>query len=117
MPLPHDFFCWNSKTDALYAKIRAFSPWPGAFTYADGKMLKILEASPVSVEADASVVPGTFFAADKKNGLLVKTGDGVLSVKTLQWQSKKAMNWSDFLNGSRNFIGTKCSEVCQTEQA
>ena len=109
--------CWNSKTDALYAKIRAFSPWPGAFTYADGKMLKILEASPVSVEADAFVVPGTFFAADKKNGLLVKTGDGVLSVKTLQWQSKKAMNWSDFLNGSRNFIGTKCSEVCQTEQA
>ena len=39
-------------------------------------------------------------------GIFVKAGDRVLVVKTLQRQGKKAMNYQDFLNGARDFIGS-----------
>ena len=42
----------------------------------------------------------------KESGIFVKAGSRVLVVKTLQRQGKKAMNYQDFLNGARDFIGS-----------
>ena len=52
---------------------------------------------------------GKVIGIDKDCGILVQTGDGVLAIQKLQKEAKKAMQWKDFLNGSRNFIGTQCS--------
>ncbi len=41
---------------------------------------------------------------DKKNGILVQTGKGILAITTLQKQAKKKLFWKDFLNGSPDFI-------------
>ncbi|MBQ7620548.1 MAG: methionyl-tRNA formyltransferase, partial [Treponema sp.] len=50
---------------------------------------------------------GTVTAFDKKRGILVQCGDGVLCVTELQRQQKKAMGYKDFMNGARDFVGTR----------
>ena len=62
---------------------------------------------PEEGDPENGVAPGTAFASDKNNGILIQTGEGILAVKNLQLQAKKAMNYKDFLNGNKDFIGTK----------
>jgi len=44
---------------------------------------------------------------DKQAGILVQTGEGILSVAELQYQGKKALFWRDFLNGARDFLNAQ----------
>lgn len=107
---------WNDSAKNICAKIRAFCPWPGAFTTVNGVPLIIHNATVLqcdlpnlpSANNNACAVAGTVLCMDKKQGILIQTADGILCVQTLQWQTKKAMNYKDFLNGSRNFIGSVC---------
>ncbi len=110
---------WNRSAEELDAVIRACTSWPGAFTTVNGTVLKILEAS-VYAECGATgatgsgatgehpACPGTVIGMDKAQGILFQTGNGLLAARVLQWQAKKAMPFKDFLNGSRNFIGSVC---------
>jgi len=104
---------WHDSAESICAKIRAFEPWPGASTEACGNVLIIHRASVYKdgsfniSDADAEK-PGTVLFSDKQNGILIKTGKGILAVQNLQWQTKKAMNWKDFMNGARNFTGSVC---------
>lgn len=100
---------WNDSATAIDAVIRACTPWPGAWTTVNGTVLKILEASIYKGQQTFDCSPGTAAGTDKAQGILFQTGDGILAVKTLQWQAKKAMPFKDFLNGSRNFPGSVCS--------
>ncbi|MFC2478884.1 MAG: methionyl-tRNA formyltransferase [Treponema socranskii subsp. buccale] len=56
--------------------------------------------------AASSQVPGTVLSFDKKRGILVQTGSGIIAVTELQRQGKKALDASSFINGARNFVGT-----------
>lgn len=102
---------WNESALNIDARIRAFTPWPGAYTRVEKTVLRIHEAFVYdhSVQPEHQHLPnGTVIGVDKARGILVKTGDGILVLTNLQWQSKKAMHWKDFLNGSKNFIGLQC---------
>jgi len=109
--------CWKDSAAAIDAKIRAFTPWPGAFTCAQGTTLKIHQAKvykkelPAHIQSNFLQPPeaGTVLGTDKSEGILVQTGDGILCITNLQWQAKKAMNWKDFMNGSASFTGCCCS--------
>jgi len=94
---------WNESAQDIDALVRANCPAPGAYTHAEGKQLTILEAEYHAETGSGQ--PGTVFAVDKKRGILVQTGDGILAIQMLQLQSKRAMPFKDFLNGYRNFIG------------
>ena len=108
--------CWNDSAAAIDAKIRAFTPWPGAFTCAQETTLKIHQAKvyakelPVHIRSAYPEPPaaGTVLGVDRAEGILVQTGEGILCVTNLQWQAKKAMNWRDFMNGSPGFAGCCC---------
>lgn len=98
---------WNKSALEIDAQIRAFFSWPGTFTNANGVPLRIHAATVYDTNTESSQnKPGTVLGTDKKSGILVQTGNGVLAITNLQWQAKKAMNWKDFMNGTRNFIGT-----------
>ena len=116
---------WTDSAADIDARIRAFSPWPGAFTAAGDKTLLILKAHVYTGDTTgASFAAGTFASGDsasgasgvetpgkvagvdKKEGILVQTGSGLLALECLQWRTKKALDWKSFLNGSRNFPGT-----------
>ncbi|HNY16591.1 MAG TPA: methionyl-tRNA formyltransferase [Treponemataceae bacterium] len=98
---------WTRSAAEIDAKIRAYAPWPGAFTVAGGNVLLIHKAH-VRAESPAQGgtgkgVPGSIVGIDKKAGILVQTGDGTLALETLQWRTKKALDFKSFLNGTRNF--------------
>ena len=66
--------------------------------------MRILEASVFSGTFEGTA--GTVLEFSKRDGILIKTGDGILAVKKLQRQGKNAMDYKSFMNGARNFIGT-----------
>jgi methionyl-tRNA formyltransferase len=76
--------------------IRGLSPFPGAFTNFNGKMLKIFRTEKETGPARSS--PGNF-ETDKKTFLKFACTDGYVLVKELQLEGKKKMNVEDFLRG------------------
>ncbi len=96
---------WNESAVRIDRKIRAFTPWPKAYTRYKDKKLLILKSSPFVKETDLYGDPGTVLGFDKSDGILIQTGEGILAVDFLQLQSKKAIDWKSFLNGTQNFTG------------
>lgn len=76
--------------------IRGLNPWPSAFTYLDGKTMKIWDANVLPDEVREE--PGTIVSADK-HGMKVATGQGYLNLKEIQIEGKKRMEAGAFLNG------------------
>jgi len=107
---------WGRSAAEIEARIRAFTPWPLSFTRRGKDTLIILEAecvaahaapvAAVKTETNAVVPPGTVLGTDSR-GILIQTGDGVLAVTRLQWQTKKALDWKAFCNGERGFVGVR----------
>ena len=97
---------WNRSAAEIEAEIRAFDPWPLCRTIHKGRELLLLKAS-VYKNGTIRGEPGIVLGIDKQEGILVQTGEGILAVRELQYQAKKALVWQDFLNGSRDFAGSK----------
>ncbi|MDR1389366.1 MAG: methionyl-tRNA formyltransferase [Treponema sp.] len=99
---------WNQSALDIDAQIRACTPWPAAHTAHNGKVINILRAMPVPGESPRPPegAPGQVLGKDRKFGILIQTGDGVLAVSCLQYQTKKALPWQAFLNGARDFTGS-----------
>jgi methionyl-tRNA formyltransferase len=96
--------------DQIAREVRAYNPWPGAYTHWKGQRLNIHRAYPYehargSVSNSGAGV-GTVYQVDKATGILIKTGLGTLVVEELQLQGKKALHWKEFLNGHRDFVGS-----------
>lgn len=92
---------FTKDAESIERLIRGLNPWPSAFTYLDGKVMKIWDADVV----DAGGVPGTVISEDK-DSFVIATGSKALKVNELQLEGKKRMKASDFLNG-RSIEGSK----------
>ena len=97
---------WKESAVLIDRKIRAYFPWPKAYTFFKDKKLMILQGKPLNDSSQLPAAPGKVLGFDKSNGILIQTGNGVLSVQLLQLQSKKANNWKSFINGMQNFTGS-----------
>jgi len=84
--------------------IRGLNPWPTAYTFLEGKTLKLWKAEVKQESYDA--VPGEVVALNK-DSIAVKTGEGILIIKELQLEGKKRMPADAFLRGCGVQIGTK----------
>jgi methionyl-tRNA formyltransferase len=84
---------WSEPADAIERKIRAFNPWPGAFTKFDGPNLKIFSSSIV----DLSGKPGEILESRKE--FIIAAGERALSVSEVQLEGKRRMSASEFLRG------------------
>ncbi len=99
---------WNRSALDLDARIRAYTPWPLSFTTHRGQILFVLQARPYAGPISLPSAPaGTVLGIDKAAGILLQTGDGLLAVTRLQYGGKKAMDWRSFLNGARDFRGSR----------
>ena len=102
---------WEKPAAVLSRQVRAYTPWPGSYTYWNGKLLKILEAHPLTVEIDTleqTVQPGMVSTREEAGHqvLAVVTGSGLLIVTRLQLEGKKAMSAEEFLRGYSQIAGT-----------
>lgn len=80
--------------------IRGMNPWPSAYTFYQGKQLKIWKAKPLAEDVAEEVTPGTIVAV-AKDCFDVTCGEGLLRVWELQLEGKKRMSAHDFLLGVR----------------
>lgn len=96
---------WNLSAVEIDRKIRAYTPWPKAYTGFKEKNLMLLEGDVFTKETDLSGEPGRVLGFDKSDGILIQTGNGILAIRSLQLQSRKANDWKSFINGTQNFIG------------
>jgi len=93
---------WSRPAAELERRVRAFTPWPGAFTTWRGRSLKVLRVAPLPHwRGDAP--PGTVVAL--AGGTAVATGEGVLRLEEVQLAGKRPMSIGDFLRGQRDFVG------------
>ena len=88
---------WAEPAKKIHDLVRGLDSWPGAYTFLGGKKYKIWRTR-CTAEKTAEQ-PGTILRADKKEGLFVAAGDGVLEVTELQAPGKKRMAARDYLNG------------------
>lgn len=89
---------WNKSTAAIHNLIRGLSPYPGAFTYLQDKMLKIYRSQ--KEMTTPSLSPGSSLT-DNKTHLKFACADGYINVLELQLEGKKRMTIEDFLRGFR----------------
>ncbi len=89
---------WTAEAAAIERAVRAFTPWPSAFTTLAGRTVKILAVRIVDTNARGAV-PGAIRVDGST--LTVATGRGVLEVVTLQAEGKKAMAAAAFAAGAR----------------
>jgi len=92
---------WHLPAVDIERRVRAFDPWPGCYTRWQGKVLKILEASPLSGKRGE---PGRVISlAGSEVG--VQTGGGVLRLRRVQLEGRREMSAEEFLRGQRGFSG------------
>ncbi len=92
---------WTQPAIEIARRVRAFNPWPSAFTFWNGAQLKILRADPSAGKIDAQ--PGRVMKVQDK--IAVATGDGALILREVQLAGKRAMTIEEFVRGQRNFVG------------
>src|SRR5438105_4072360 len=86
---------WNEDAEGIERKIRAYNPWPGAFTEFGGRNLKIFSATIVDLRGK----PGEILRKDRE--LIVATSDRALLLTEVQLEGKKRMTASEFLRGQK----------------
>ena len=92
--------------------IRGLNPWPSAFTYIDGKMLKIWDADVadnISEVQTEEVKPGQVVTVGK-NTFTIACGQGYLVVNEVQLEGKKRMDSGSFLRGNQLEAGVMLGE-------
>ncbi|MEO5943076.1 MAG: methionyl-tRNA formyltransferase [Ferruginibacter sp.] len=87
---------FSKSVDEIYNLIRGLSPFPAAFTFLEGKKLKIFKAE--KIYTSPSIATGNF-ETDKKTLLQFACSDGFIKLLELQLEGKKKMNTEDFLRG------------------
>ena len=97
---------WNLPAQKIWNRLRAFTPWPGAFTFLKSEpkpqLLKIWKVEIV----EKSGIAGTILAVDK-TGIVVSCGASALRILELQREGGRRMSAADFLVGFALRVGDK----------
>lgn len=110
----HEAINWSRCAKDIHNLIRGLNPWPGAYTTFRGENLKVwksktprelLTTSSHSAKAEVGEV-----LDNTQEGLLVKTGEGILLITEVQPAGKKAMSARDFFLGRRAQAGERLGE-------
>lgn len=98
---------WKNKTaQEIKNLVRGLNPIMGAYTFLNGKKIKFWKVD-ISTETTydpkniAILKNGTVLVANQKDGLFIKTADGILKVLEIQGENAKRMNINDFLRGNK----------------
>lgn len=99
---------WEKTGGELYNLIRGLNPWPSAYSYMNGKMIKIWksdrELRPDGLSGIPDIPCGTVVSTDER-AIYVKTGDSILALTTVQLEGKVRMSAGEFLRGHKILPG------------
>jgi methionyl-tRNA formyltransferase len=86
---------WEEEAGQIRNQIRGMIPWPVAFTWWQGKRMKLFRGR----VGDGTGAPGEITSTDK--GLEVACGKGSLFIEELQLEGGRGMGWEEFVRGHR----------------
>ncbi len=92
---------WNQPSVDIYNKIRGLSPFPGAITYLNNRLIKVFKAS--YTLGSSPLEPGTL-QSDQRTVLSFRTQDGFVNILEMQMEGKKRMFVEDFLRGHQTHL-------------
>jgi methionyl-tRNA formyltransferase len=92
---------WTQSAAQIDRTVRAFTPWPGAFTIWDDQLLKILAGRSAAGSAPIGAV------VERGGAVAVGTGDGLFQLERVQLEGRKPTQIDDFVRGHPNFIGSQ----------
>jgi len=97
---------WSKPAGQIERMVRAYTPWPTAYTFARDARIKILKSREIP-----GLRPGmtdTLGVLSFDDGhIYVGTGGGILEILELQPEGKKPMTARDYINGNKQLDGTK----------
>lgn len=97
---------WTEPAWRIERRVRAFQPWPGAYTTWNGQVLKVLRAE-VGGQGTGDGGQKTGMVVAGPGGRVgVVTGGGILWLIEVQLAGKRALPVAAFAAGARGFIGT-----------
>lgn len=94
---------WQESAETLAHKVWGLNSWPVAFTRLGAQNLRIWQAIPLDQQAEG--VPGEVIT-ESRDGIDVKTGDGILRLLQVQLPGGKPLNAEQFLN-AHSLLGAK----------
>jgi len=89
----------------IFNQIRALKVWPKVYAKFRDEEVKILDAK--IVECNVNALPGEIIKADEKEGIVVKTGDGCLLLKLIQFPNSKPITTQDAIRGYKIKAGER----------
>ncbi|MFH1715082.1 MAG: methionyl-tRNA formyltransferase [Elusimicrobiota bacterium] len=102
---------WSLSNVDLNNRIRAFAPWPGAYTYLNGSILKFFGAS--CDKGQKGETPGRVLDINKEKGMRVQCGKGAIWIQEAQFPGKNRMSAYDLFLGRKLKIGDVFKSNCQ----
>lgn len=102
------FISWEKSAEEISNLIRGVNPWPSAYTYLKGKILKVHKAA-IDETAGHIDRPGHIVEIGKSK-LVVSTGKGNLSILEVQLEGKRKMSVEEFLAGHKLEKGMRFSK-------
>lgn len=100
---------WNNNSEDIRNLVRGLNPIPGAYTSIDGQKIKIWRVEFSNLEKADEMLPGMVIKADKKEGLLISTKDGILDIAEIQLPNSKRMLAKEYLNGHDISVNAICA--------
>ena len=90
---------WIDDAIDIERTVRAFTPWPGTYTFWNGKQLKILAGA----VANGAIPPGQ--VVERGGQIAIGTGDGLFIPLRVQLEGRKAVSIDEFVRGYPQFVG------------
>lgn len=99
---------WSHTATEIFNRYRAFENWPGIYTFwSNEERNKRINLKKITLDEPHNkkkLSVGEVFWEDKK--LKVQTGGGAIILEELQIESKNVMDYKNFINGYKEFIGS-----------
>ncbi|MGB9696811.1 MAG: methionyl-tRNA formyltransferase [Ignavibacteria bacterium] len=99
---------WTKSSFEIHNLVRGLSPTPGAFTYLNGKLIKIFKTKPTDENADFNLAGRLLII---KSRLFVHTSDKLLEILSLQSEGRKKMTAAEFINGLKERKGLQFRNI------
>ena len=98
---------WTQTSRLVHGRVRGLAPRPGAFTFVQGKSVKVLKT--VIVETDSKLSPGVVVDSNPDD-FRVQTGDGAVRIEEVQPEGRSRMTVQDYLRGTKIDMGLVLGE-------
>jgi len=92
---------WSLPATVVARRVRAFNPFPVAYTFINGERIKLWRAHPLDISHDAA--PGTLLES-RESGLQVACGSGALAVDELQFPGGRPLPAAEIMKSRSSLL-------------